>query len=101
MGLPGLFVLLIFVGLGGGYITKLINRGVVPIWAAIFPSLASGLLWGLMSRTSTNLSLLSAIFDVLYTASYVVAFVLLGDRLTPLQVAGFLVSLAGVAMMSK
>lgn len=71
------------------------------VWVTIFPSLASGLLWGLTSRTSTNLSLLPAVFDVLYTASYVAAFVLLGDRLTPLQVTGFLVSLTGVAMMSK
>jgi len=39
-------------------------------------------------------------FDVIYTAAFVFGFYLLGDRLTPLQVAGFIVSLIGVAMMA-
>jgi drug/metabolite transporter (DMT)-like permease len=43
---------------------------------------------------------MSVLVDVLYTAAFVIGFMILGDRLTPLQIAGFLVSLIGVAMMA-
>lgn len=102
MRLLGLFSLLIFVGLGGGYFSKLINRGDAAPWVTIFPSILSGLLWGLMAQSQgVNLSLMSILFDVVYTAAFVVSFVLMGDRLSPIQVAGFVVSLIGVTMMSK
>lgn len=98
-----LFILLIFVGLGGGYVTKLINRSAAPVWAAMVPSVLSGLLWGFMARQQTglSLSLLSIMYDITYAISYVVVFVMMGDKLTPLQVLGFFVALSGVAMMSK
>lgn len=43
---------------------------------------------------------MSVLFDVIYTAAFVFGFFLLGDRLTPFQIAGFIVSLIGVAMMA-
>jgi len=57
-------------------------------------------LWGWIAQRSQSLSLMSVLFDVVYTAAFVFGFFLLGDRLTPLQVAGFAVSLIGVAMMA-
>lgn len=103
MRLLGLFALLIFVGLGGGYVTKLINRSAAPVWTAMVPSVLSGLLWGFMARqqTSLSLSLLSIMYDITYAVSYVVVFVVMGDRLSPIQLCGFGVSLLGIAMMSK
>jgi drug/metabolite transporter (DMT)-like permease len=70
------------------------------MWTPVLPSIASGLLWGYISRRSQSLSLMSVLFDVIYTAAFVAGFVILGDRLTPLQIAGFFVSIIGVAMMA-
>jgi drug/metabolite transporter (DMT)-like permease len=88
------------IGVFGAFITKKVQAGTLPIWAPIGPSIVSGVLWGYISRQSQNLSLMSVLVDVIYTAAFVVGFILLGDRLTPLQIAGFIVSLLGVAMMA-
>lgn len=103
MKLLGLVFLLIIVGLGGGYLTKLINKGTAPVWSAMVPSVLSGLLWGFMAKqqTSLSLSLLSIIYDITYAVSYVAVFVAMGDRLSLLQVCGFVIALSGVTMMSK
>jgi len=84
----------------GALITKKVQCGLLPVWAPIGPSIVSGLLWGYIAKNSQNLSLMSVLVDVIYTAAFVIGFVILGDRLTPLQVAGFVVSLLGVAMMA-
>lgn len=98
-----LIFLLIIVGLIGGCLTKLINKGVVPAWAAVMPSVLSGILWGFMAKQQTTLSLsfLSMIYDVTYAASFVAVFVMMGDRLSFIQACGFAVSLLGVVMMSR
>ena len=87
-------------GVIGAFVTKKVQAELLPIWAPIGPSIVSGLLWGFISRRSHSLSLMSVLVDVIYTAAFVVGFVMLGDRLTPLQIAGFIVSLLGVAMMA-
>jgi len=91
-----LFVL----GVLGAHITKKVQSGTWPMWSTIGPSILSGMLWGWIAQRSKSLSLMSVMFDVIYTAAFVFGFYLLGDRLTPLQVVGFIVSLIGVAMMA-
>jgi hypothetical protein len=91
---------LFILGVLGAHITKKVQSGTFPIWATVGPSILSGMLWGWIAQRSQSLSLMSVLFDVVYTAAFVFGFFLLGDRLTPLQVAGFAVSLIGVAMMA-
>ena len=94
------YVALFATGVFGAYISKKVQGGTLPVWAPVLPSIVSGVLWGLITRRSQNLSLMSVMVDVIYTAAFVFGFFLLGDRLTPLQLAGFVVSLVGVGMMA-
>ena len=94
------YVALFTTGVIGAYITKKVQSDVLPIWAPIGPSIISGILWGLIAKRSHNLSLMSVLVDVIYTAAFVFGFFVLGDRLTPLQIVGFIVSIIGVAMMA-
>jgi drug/metabolite transporter (DMT)-like permease len=87
-------------GVIGAFITKKVQSGVWPVWSPVGPSIVSGILWGLIAKRSNNLSLMSVLVDVIYTAAFVFGFFLLGDRLTPLQLVGFVISLIGVAMMA-
>lgn len=91
---------LFILGVLGAHITKKVQSGTLPIWATVGPSILSGVLWGWIAQRSQSLSLMSVLFDVVYTAAFVFGFFLLGDRLTPFQIAGFIVSLIGVAMMA-
>lgn len=92
--------ILVCTGIFGAYLSKRINQGSLPIWWTIIPSLITGFTWGNMVKKHNNLSYLSALFDVVYTAAYVLGFVILGDRLTPMQIVGFIISMIGVALMS-
>ena len=94
------YTILFAVGVVGAFITKKVQSSEWPIWIPIFPSIASGILWGWIAKRSQNLSLMSVLVDVLYTAAFVTGFMILGDRLTSLQIVGFIVSLIGVAMMA-
>ena len=94
------YVALFTTGVIGAYITKKVQSDVLPVWAPIGPSIISGVLWGLIAKRSHNLSLMSVLVDVIYTAAFVFGFFVLGDRLTPLQIVGFIVSIIGVAMMA-
>lgn len=87
-------------GVIGAFITKKVQGGIFPLWTTIGPSIVSGILWGMIAKRSTNLSLMSVLVDVIYTAAFVFGFFLLGERLTPLQIIGFIISLVGVAMMA-
>lgn len=91
---------LFLLGVVGAHITKKIQVGSFPIWATIGPSIVSGALWGWIARRSQSLSLMSVLFDIIYTAAFVFGFFLLGERLTFFQVAGFAISLIGIAMMA-
>lgn len=94
-------VSLVLIGLLGALLSKKINSGDLPWYIAILPSVVSGGVWGVFVRhKGINLSYASALFDVVYTASYVLGFILLGDRLTPVQFLGFLISSFGIALMS-
>jgi len=94
------YVALFLLGVFGAYITKKVQHGILPIWSPIGPSMVSGFLWGWIAKRSHSLSLMSVLFDIIYTAAFVFGFFLLGEKLTPLQLAGFAVSLVGIAMMA-
>lgn len=94
------YIALFTTGVVGAYVTKKVQGGILPVWAPIGPSIVSGILWGFIAKASNNLSLMSVLVDVVYTAAFVFGFFLLGDRLTPLQIVGFVISLIGVAMMA-
>ena len=94
------YAALFILGVFGAHITKKVQVGSLPIWATIGPSIVSGTLWGWIARRSESLSLMSVLFDIIYTSAFVFGFFLLGEKLTPLQIAGFVVSLVGIAMMA-
>lgn len=95
------YCLLFLIGVVGAFITKKVQIHDFPIWAPIGPSILSGIVWGWISRKSTNLSLMSVLVDIVYTAAFVFGFFLLGERLTSFQLLGFVVSLIGIAMMAS
>ena len=95
-----LYAALFTTGVIGAFITKKVQGNFFPVWAPIGPSIISGILWGMIAKKSHNLSLMSVLVDVIYTAAFVFGFFLLGDRLTTFQLAGFIISLVGVAMMA-
>lgn len=94
------YAALFLLGVVGAHVTKKVQVGSLPMWSTIGPSIISGTLWGWIARRSQSLSLMSVLFDIIYTAAFVFGFFLLGERLTPLQLAGFAVSLVGIAMMA-
>lgn len=91
---------LFLVGIFGAWLAKGISGGVLPWWLPTVPSVATGLLWGWVSRRSANLSLATVVFDVVYTGAFLAGFLLLGERMNLLQTCGVALALAGVALMS-
>lgn len=99
--MPLLTVIPLFlVGIFGAWLAKGISGGALPWWLPTVPSIATGLLWGWVSRRSDNLSLATVVFDVVYTGAFLAGFLLLGDRLSVLQSCGVGLALLGVALMS-
>ncbi len=99
--MPFLAVLPLFlVGLVGAWLAKGISHGDLPWWLPVLPSVGTGLLWGWVSRRSSDLSLATVVFDVVYTGAFLAGFLLLGDRLSLLQSCGVGLALLGVALMS-
>jgi drug/metabolite transporter (DMT)-like permease len=94
------YTALFLLGVIGAHITKKVQNDLLPIWSTIGPSIVSGLLWGWIAKRSQSLSLMSVLFDIIYTSAFVFGFFLLGEKLTPFQIVGFAVSLAGIAMMA-
>lgn len=99
--MPLLVVVPLFlVGIFGAWLAKGISGGALPWWLPILPSLGTGLLWGWVSRVSSDLSVATVVFDVVYTGAFLAGFLLLGDRLSVLQSCGILLAMVGVALMS-
>lgn len=87
-------------GLFGSWLAKSISGGALPWWLPIVPSIGTGLLWGWVSRRTTNLTLATMVFDTIYTAAFVIGFVLLGDKLNSHQIMGVILALVGIALMA-
>lgn len=93
-------VSLFLTGILGAGLAKGISVGILPWWIPVVPSLGTGLLWGWVSSRSSNLSLSTVVFDVVYTGAFLAGFLLMGDRLSVVQTCGVCLALLGVALMS-
>ena len=74
-----LWVALFLVGIFGACLAKGVSIGMLPWWIPVVPSLCSGLLWGVESLRSSNLSMSTVVFDVVYTGAFLVGFLVMGD----------------------
>ncbi|CAB4196598.1 hypothetical protein UFOVP1290_118 [uncultured Caudovirales phage] len=68
---------------------------------AIVPAVLSGLIWGRMAQNKSNLIYSSVVFDVTLSISYVVALRYFGERLSPMQCVGALVSIFGIFLIGR
>lgn len=83
----------------GGIISKQIQGGSLPFWSYVIPAIINGLLWGYSSKLTSHIARLSIIFDVCISVSYMLGLIIMGERLSLVQVLGFGVALIGLAMM--
>ena len=84
----------------GAFVSKQISLGKINMLWALLVSLVVGLQWAWIVKQSSSLIVSAVIFDVVYSSSFVLGFIILGDRLSWMQVLGFCLSVTGVAMMS-
>ena len=100
----GLLVLVLN-GVVGAWITQRVTEGLMPWWStvvtAVVTAVVTGLLWGWGSPMFVGkLSVACVVFDVVYGFSFVMGFVMMGEKMSMLQCAGVLVSFLGIGMMS-
>ena len=100
----GLLVLVLN-GVVGAWITQRVTEGLMPWWSTVVTAevtaVVTGLLWGWGSPMFVGkLSVASVVFDVVYGFSFVMGFVMMGEKMSMLQFAGVLVSFLGIGMMS-
>jgi len=83
----------------GAWVSRLVNQGKAAWWWAAFPAILSGAIWGWMARQKVSLVHASVIYDVTMASTYVVSLWLLGEAVTPMQVLGIVLAVAGVGIM--
>ena len=94
-------VVLVMNGVVGAWITQRVTEGLLPWWSTVLTAVVTGLLWGWGSPMFVGkLSVASVVFDVVYGFSFVMGFVMMGERMSGLQFIGVLVSFLGIGMMS-
>ncbi len=71
-----------------------------PLWL-YGTSVLSTTSWVILTRSAYKLSTVAVFFDVTAAALYLLAFVCLGETLTPLQTSGAVLALVGLALMSS
>lgn len=90
---------IVFIAAFGAWASKRINDGEIPWYTAAAMALPASLLWGWMARhKDVSLIYSSLVYDVVYTLSYTGCFVLLGERMTPLQWVGVTMAIVGTVM---
>lgn len=93
--------LLIFVNsFIGAFLSKQIKAQIIPWYCTVITGAIAGLIWGYMSTSGKNLMYLSVLFDVLTAVTYIVTFIILGDKITVNQFLGILMSLVGIALIN-
>lgn len=85
----------------GAALSKKVAQGTLPWYATVLLGPLAGLVWGWMaSQKDVSLVYASIVYDVATTLTYVVYFSVLGERLTPLQWLGVVLSVFGTALAS-
>ena len=90
---------LLAIGMIGALVSKGINHGKIGWYWAMVIAAASGAVWGWISRHPVSLVYASIVYDVVYALAYVIGLALLGDKVTPVQWLGVLVSILGVLLV--
>jgi drug/metabolite transporter (DMT)-like permease len=85
----------------GAYLTKLIQAKAIPWYCTMITGSIAGLIWGYMSTSSKPLIYLSVLYDVLTAITYILVFILLGDKVTTTQFIGIVMSLIGIFLISE
>jgi len=94
------FIVLSTTAFVGAFVSKQINLGKINMLWALLVSLVVGLQWAWLVKNSTAPIVSAVAFDVVYSTSFVLGFVVLGERMSALQAVGFALTVAGMAMMS-
>jgi hypothetical protein len=84
----------------GAYLSKLIKDQTIPWYCTVITGAISGLIWGYMTTSNKNMIYLSVVFDVLTALTYISVFLILGDKLTEVQIIGIIMSVLGIALIS-
>lgn len=96
---PYAILAIVTTALAGAAISKAINLGALPWYAAVAGSVLSGLAWGFIAKNKqVSLVYASVLYDVLYALTYVLFLAATGEKLTPYQVAGVSLSILGIAV---
>ena len=91
---------LVGVGVVGAWMTHRVVDGEMPWWVTGLVAMMSGCIWGWVSPAFRGqLTLGSVGFDVVYGGSYVLGFLLMGERLSGLGWLGVGVSFLGIVLM--
>jgi drug/metabolite transporter (DMT)-like permease len=97
------FVLLPFLAVAGAWFSRKIKfaGGHWSITLMLVISLLSSIAWILISKyTKMSLALATIIFDAVCGLSYFLAFVAMGESVTPLQGFGVVLAMIGMVLMS-
>ena len=87
------------IGIVNSWVSKAINLGGAGWYAMIPVAMASGAIWGWMSKHSTSLAFASTLYDIVYAIAYILGLVLLGDKITVIQLLGIFISIVGIIVM--
>ena len=99
MPILGYLFLIFMTAFSSAFTIKKINQtGASGFWILI-PNLIVGLLWLNFSKLPYRLNFLAIAFDIFYSTSYVVALSFMGEKLTLIQILGFVIAFFGVYLM--
>lgn len=84
----------------GAYLSKLIKNQNIPWYCTAITGAIAGLIWGYMILSDKDLIYLSVLINVLNSITYISLFLILGDKITEVQIVGIIMSVLGVALIS-
>lgn len=97
------FMFLPILAVFGAWLSRRIKLvgGTWPALAMMVTSLISATAWILISKhTKMSLAVATIIFDTIYGLAYFLAFLIMGEHVTPLQGVGVALAMVGMALMS-
>lgn len=90
---------IIIIGIVNSWVSRAINVGRIGPTAMMPVALASGAVWGWMSRGAASLALASTVYDIVYAVAYIAGLATMGVPVTPIQLLGVGISVAGIVVM--